>query len=921
MRSNYHTFVRVWQLASSIEARIVKQNFKNIYFADLAEADSPKSSVTLAFGARHTSTYERVRTMSSSELRGLVGYQNYTALKQSADHAGRSVNAQCLYRIKRRLANNVAADHWVAPIEPATDTAFREAHLQATFRGGVHEPLHAWYPYLEGYSPQFVEDVLNEFMPDAQRILDPFSGAGTTPLTATRLGRQAFHCELNPLLQALTEAKQMSLAFETCVRERVATAIDDLATTLAPEMATCSTAVDLERSYKRTFGDSEFFDAQAFDEVLRARGLIDALYTEGKPEARFVEVAALSSLVPASRLIRRGDLRFKRGRELVKPIPRFIDTWGDYLRRITRDLRHANRLPVQPVLVCEDARRLANMPHLGIDGVITSPPYLNGTNYFRNTKVELWFLRALHDETDLSAFRAKAVTAGINDVTAAKVDSGQVPEVRDLIRRLESRAYDRRIPQMVSAYFSDMADVLFAITLHLTERARMALDIGDSCYGGVHVPTPRILTQLARNVGWELEREIVLRRRSSRDGTPLSQVLLVFNHVPRRGDRVREEVVKQAAPHWAKKWRRFKDELPHQRDLFAKRNWGHRLHSLCSYQGKMKPALAHFLVKTFVPEGGTLLDPFAGVGTIPFEAALTGRKSWAFDISPAAIRISGAKLRRQDRRLCETLLAALESHISSETIDPRDEESASHIHFNGAMTTYFNRETLREVLIARRYFLEHPPETPEACLIFTALLHILHGNRPYALSRRSHPITPFAPTGDYEYRPLMPRLRDKVARSLAVDYPPEFVGGEVFGQDATGWWPHVVDDLDAIVTSPPFFDSTRFYLANWMRLWFCGWNEDDFRSQPLAFVDERQKKSFTVYEPFFRQARERLKPDGVVVLHLGKSPKCDMASVLGLLAQRWFRVADVFTENVEHCESHGIRDKGTVTAHQFLVLE
>jgi len=46
-----------------------------------------------------------------------------------------------------------------------------------------------------------------------------------------------------------------------------------------------------------------------------------------------------------------------------------------------------------------------------------------------------------------------------------------------------------------------------------------------------------------------------------------------------------------------------------------------------------------------------------------------------------------------------------------------------------------------------------------------------------------------------------------------------------------------------------------------------------------------------------------------------------MASALSLLAQRWFRVADVFIENVEHCESHGIRDKGTVTAHQYLVLE
>ncbi len=127
-------------------------------------------------------------------------------------------------------------------------------------------------------------------------------------------------------------------------------------------------------------------------------------------------------------------------------------------------------------------------------------------------------------------------------------------------------------------------------------------------------------------------------------------------------------------------------------------------------------------------------------------------------------------------------------------------------------------------------------------------------------------------------------------------------------------------DSNAVITSPPFFDSTRFYLANWMRLWFCGWEAEDFRIQPLAFVDERQKRSFEVYEAVFRQARERLKPGGVMVLHLGKSRKCDMAAMLQRVALRWFRVADSFTEQVDHCESHGIRDKGTVTAHQFLLL-
>jgi tRNA G10 N-methylase Trm11 len=126
--------------------------------------------------------------------------------------------------------------------------------------------------------------------------------------------------------------------------------------------------------------------------------------------------------------------------------------------------------------------------------------------------------------------------------------------------------------------------------------------------------------------------------------------------------------------------------------------------------------------------------------------------------------------------------------------------------------------------------------------------------------------------------------------------------------------------LDAIITSPPFFDSTRFYLANWIRLWFTGWSDKDFAHKPHSFVEEKQKKDFAVYESIFRQSKERLKKDGVCVLHLGKSVKCDMAEELQKISKRWFKTADLFVENVEHCESHGIKDKGTVTSHQYLVL-
>lgn len=91
-----------------------------------------------------------------------------------------------------------------------------------------------------------------------------------------------------------------------------------------------------------------------------------------------------------------------------------------------------------------------------------------------------------------------------------------------------------------------------------------------------------------------------------------------------------------------------------------------------------------------------------------------------------------------------------------------------------------------------------------------------------------------------------------------------FNEGQIFLQDSTLTWPEVVSDLDAVITSPPFFDSTRFYNANWIRLWFSGWEPADFKTMPSSYVDERQKKSLSVYYPIFQQAKDRLKNGGVM---------------------------------------------------------
>ena len=573
--------------------------------------------------------------------------------------------------------------------------------VQATFSGGAKGPFRRWYPYLEGYSPEFVETILRRFSPKAQTVFDPFGGTGTTAFVTAQKGLKSYVCEVNPLMQFLFETKVEVRLMDSQLRKDLSNRLEKLSREFPRQLGDCAPDSDLLSRYENTFGTSLFFEQKVFYQVLQARAFIDKVTLEDPIIARLLTVAILSSLIPCSLLQRAGDLRYKKGKELDK-MPSFHDTVGLKLSEIMDDIRsESGHLLTEPSIIFEDARHLATLPFLNIDTVITSPPYVNGTNYFRNTKVELWFLRCLENQNDLRYYRSRAITAGINDVTVGKSSVSPDPAVKAVVTALEKNAYDSRIPRMIASYFAELCQVFEGISKHMVQGGLVAIDIGDSNYGGVHVPVDELLVKCLMPMGFSLEETINLRKRRSKNGSPLKQVLLIFKH-KRNGA---NEKLRKVETSWGKSWNYFKDNLPHQEKPYSKRNWGNPLHSLCSYQGKLKPSIAYHLVETFVPEGGIMLDPFAGVGTIPFEAALQGKKAYGFDLSSSANIISKAKLTAASANHTAQMIDELEKFI--ENYDPtcEDLKEAETFGFNGKIVDYYHHQTLREVLAARHFFL------------------------------------------------------------------------------------------------------------------------------------------------------------------------------------------------------------------------
>ena len=389
------------------------------------------------------------------------------------------------------------------------------------FGDNRRRPIHRWYPFVEGYSADLVRIALGRLV-SGGALLDPFGGSGTTALAAAELGYDCLYCEVNPYLAWVADVKvnQSRIASEIGAGDDLRSLADLFTRGPLPE-------VDIEHPLVAVDERRGFFPDGVTREVVSALRLAEE---HCRSEATgLAKLAIATALIPASNMIRRTDLRKRHPGD---PAPQaFLPLVVERLREMSSDIRAAGpSILGVATRVAHDPRYLPSLS-LPIDLIVTSPPYLNGTNYCRNTKLELLALGFVSSEQGLAELRLSSVAAGINNISRRRSEPDLISAVEAVATALDKVAYDRRIPAMVRMYFSDMRQVFAAVRRNSRLGASWLLDIGDSRFSGVHVPTPELLCQVAALEGWETVKIERIRSRRSYDGSELTQVLLELTAV------------------------------------------------------------------------------------------------------------------------------------------------------------------------------------------------------------------------------------------------------------------------------------------------------------------------------------------------------------------------------------------------------
>ncbi len=425
--------------------------------------------------------------------------------------------------------------------EPVKLSKFDKLHIDkggwrqlVTFQGNKKTPIHSWYRYTQGYSKELVETLLHELgAKSGHKVLDPFSGCGTTGLVCGQLGINFIGVEISPLMVWVSGVKTASLGLD--LRQL----LQDIKSFSPPRTGKS------KRIKNKLFGT---FLGKAFSENISSQielmlDYVEASFT-GKTKD-FFTLAIISSLENLSTIRKHGShYRFLLdsenvgvGKLNIKVTDQSSDIRPIILEKLNSmfndlELQVKKKDDIHPIYILGDARKI-NIEDKSVDLVITSPPYLNRNNYISQQKAELSFLDLVHSEEQYKSLVQSTIRSH-TDADLKNIEVSISPYVDKLIANMEfNEGNNKSIKKMIVGYFNDLDKTLEEMHRVLKKDGKCAFVVGNTRWGGVVVPVDHLLANFAELRGFRVKSIFVTRMKGN---SP--QQMKQFGRIP-----VRESVV------------------------------------------------------------------------------------------------------------------------------------------------------------------------------------------------------------------------------------------------------------------------------------------------------------------------------------------------------------------------------------------
>lgn len=375
------------------------------------------------------------------------------------------------------------------------------------FNKNKKEPIHRWYPFVEGYSKEFIKSIIDEVNKKDLVCLEPFSGSGTTSLELQHNNIPCYSFEINPLMYIIAKVK-LENDYDL---NKVELWYDFVQTKRAVINADLKTVFSTlyEGNNKRKWN----YDKIVGLAVQKLKIAIDLIKEEKYKNLFFVVLSSI--LLDVSNLYRNGKcLSYKKNwEEITLSEADVFKKFDDKINKeIKKDIQSIKKTAQnnQNILFNEDSRVgiEKEVENNSIDLVITSPPYLNSRDYTDTYMLELKTLGLTNTYEEVRNLREKTLRSHVqikwqdNESINNKTLESTLKLLKD--SSVDQEMWNSSILDMVRLYFVDMQKIFHVIYKKVKLGGRIYFNVSNSAYFNVMINTLEICAEIAESEGFKV---------------------------------------------------------------------------------------------------------------------------------------------------------------------------------------------------------------------------------------------------------------------------------------------------------------------------------------------------------------------------------------------------------------------------------
>jgi hypothetical protein len=425
-------------------------------------------------------------------------------------------------------------------------------------------PIHRWVPWIAGFSGQFVQSVIDAYLPlrgrDKALVLDPFAGVGTTLIEALKSGCSTTGYEINPFAALAAKVKSdcidigvaqlREISGNCCASLQRFEEQVDAKWREGGDEAVVETVQELAHLRPRNFRSRiPFLSAPVEAKFLFALREIHGL---PEPYRNLFLVALGAVMISVSNYTYEPSLSSRpgAGKPLV-PNASLRAALTGKLEQVCADIEWAKSnyqsdWAGRERQVYLDSYFRSSLQESSVSLVVTSPPYMNNYHYLRNTRPQLHWLGLAGDGEALRRLEEENVgkfwqTVRTSAPIPLVVDLPELGMKIDSLREINVERGPYGGPgwaNYVAAYFNDVDRFTNVLARQLEPGAPAIIVVGNSIIQGVEFKVDHLIGAIGERKGLRVEDTKLIRTKrvgnsilnsSVRNGEPTRKSIQLYD--------------------------------------------------------------------------------------------------------------------------------------------------------------------------------------------------------------------------------------------------------------------------------------------------------------------------------------------------------------------------------------------------------